>query len=148
MSRPAVRTASACLRGAFCRAQVWLYGSALFLVTVAVAVGADDNKVFYPAGSAKAAAPASAGGSVANMFSLIVALVIAAVGAWLFWKNRKAQAAGNVSHSLAVEETKSLGNRQYLVVASYEGRKFLLGVCPGRIDMLAPLNEGEKRTGA
>jgi hypothetical protein len=25
-------------------------------------------------------------------------------------------------------------------VASYEGRKFLLGVCPGRIDMLTSLD--------
>jgi flagellar protein FliO/FliZ len=39
-----------------------------------------------------------------------------------------------------IDETKSLGSRQYLVVASYEGRKLLLGVCPGRIDLLTPLD--------
>ena len=43
---------------------------------------------------------------------------------------------------LAIAETRSLGNRQYLVVAAYDGRKFLLGVCPGRIEMLAPLDGG------
>jgi flagellar protein FliO/FliZ len=42
--------------------------------------------------------------------------------------------------ALAVDETRSLGNRQYLVVASYEGKKFLLGVCPGRIEMLSALD--------
>jgi flagellar protein FliO/FliZ len=42
--------------------------------------------------------------------------------------------------SLAIDETRSLGNRQYLVVASYEGKKFLIGVCPGRIDMLSSLD--------
>ena len=45
--------------------------------------------------------------------------------------------------SLAVEETRSLGNRQYLVVASYEGKKFLLGVCPGRINLLSALPQDE-----
>jgi flagellar protein FliO/FliZ len=32
-----------------------------------------------------------------------------------------------------------LGNRQFLVVAEYEGRKMLLGVCPGRIELLSEL---------
>ena len=40
-----------------------------------------------------------------------------------------------------VEETRALGNRQYLVVASYEGKKFLLGVCPGQINLLSPLGD-------
>ena len=44
---------------------------------------------------------------------------------------------GNIARSRSM--TRSLGNRQYLVVASYEGQKFLIGVCPGRIDLLAPL---------
>ena len=43
------------------------------------------------------------------------------------------------ARQLAIQETRSLGNRQYLVVASYEDKKFLLGVTPGRIEMLTPL---------
>jgi flagellar protein FliO/FliZ len=62
------------------------------------------------------------------------------VGGWLVWRNRRSTASGRTSSALAVEETRPLGNRQYLVVASYEGRKFLLGVCPGQINMLAPLD--------
>lgn len=40
---------------------------------------------------------------------------------------------------LSVAETRMLGNRQFLVVAEYEGRKMLLGVCPGRIELLSDL---------
>jgi flagellar protein FliO/FliZ len=36
-----------------------------------------------------------------------------------------------------------LGNRQFLVVAEYEDRKMLIGVCPGRIDYLATLSAPE-----
>lgn len=50
---------------------------------------------------------------------------------------------------LNVEETRALGQRQFLAVVEYEGRKMLLGVCPGRIDYLCPLDgmegsEGDK----
>jgi flagellar protein FliO/FliZ len=48
--------------------------------------------------------------------------------------------------SLKIEETKPLGNRQFLVVASYEGQKFLLGVVPGRVDFLSAL-KAEEGTG-
>jgi flagellar protein FliO/FliZ len=40
---------------------------------------------------------------------------------------------------LNVAETRMLGNRQFLVVAEYEGRKMLLGVCPGRIELISDL---------
>ena len=40
---------------------------------------------------------------------------------------------------LTVSETRMLGNRQFLVVAEYEGRRMLLGVCPGRIELLSEL---------
>lgn len=43
---------------------------------------------------------------------------------------------------LIIAETRSLGNRQFLVVAEYENRKMLLGVCPGRIDYLSTLAGG------
>ena len=40
---------------------------------------------------------------------------------------------------LNIAETRMLGNRQFLVVAQYEDRKMLIGVCPGRIDYLCTL---------
>jgi flagellar biogenesis protein FliO len=43
------------------------------------------------------------------------------------------------ARKLNISETRGLGNRQFLVVAEYEDRKMLLGVCPGRIDYLCTL---------
>ena len=44
---------------------------------------------------------------------------------------------------LEISETRMLGNRQFLVVAAYEDRKVLIGVCPGRIDYLCTLSSAE-----
>lgn len=44
---------------------------------------------------------------------------------------------------LEISETRMLGNRQFLVVAAYEDRKVLIGVCPGRIDYLCTLAGAE-----
>ena len=44
---------------------------------------------------------------------------------------------------LEISETRMLGNRQFLVVAAYEDRKILIGVCPGRIDYLCTLAGAE-----
>lgn len=123
--------------------QSWLRGAALFALAVGTHVleAADDNKIIFPSGNTTTAAPAATGGGAASTLTLILAVILAAVGAWMIWRNRRGPGAAGGMRNLAVEETRSLGNRQYLVVASYEGKKFLLGVCPGRIDMLAPLNE-------
>ncbi|HVU33729.1 MAG TPA: flagellar biosynthetic protein FliO [Opitutaceae bacterium] len=112
------------------------------LLAGTAALAADDNKIIFPSGSSRPASPAGGGASVANTITLIVAILLAAVGAWMYLRNRRAPGLGRNAHALAIDETRSLGNRQYLVVASYEGRKFLLGVCPGRIDLLAPLDRG------
>ncbi|MBA3849537.1 MAG: hypothetical protein C0502_06015 [Opitutus sp.] len=107
---------------------------------------AKEADVIYPRSSTTAgtpAGPAKSGGE-ANTAILGFALLAAATGGWLLWrrKNSPAGAAG-AARRLAIAETRSLGNRQYLVVADYDGRKFLLGVCPGRIEMLTPLGEGD-----
>ena len=44
------------------------------------------------------------------------------------------------TRKLNISETKVLGNRQFLIVAEYENRKMLLGVCPGRIEYLCTLS--------
>lgn len=44
---------------------------------------------------------------------------------------------------LEISETRMLGNRQFLIVAEYENRKMLIGVCPGRIDYLCTLSGAE-----
>ena|SRR5450432_2073399 len=74
-------------------------------------------------------------------YILVVALILAAVGGWVMFQRRQGSpllTRGN--RKLQVEETRPLGNRQYLVVASYEDRKFLLGVTTGQIQLLSTLD--------
>lgn len=101
---------------------------------------ADDNQVIFPGKGAAAAAPGAPAGEGMGSMSLYLGLALAAVGGWLVWRNRQGTPAGRDLRALAIDETRPLGNRQFLVVASYQNRKFLLGVCPGRIEMLAPLD--------
>jgi flagellar protein FliO/FliZ len=112
-------------------------GLGLLLGTIAFA--ADENQVFTP-GATRAAAPGTSTGGSLNSLSLIFGVALAAAGGWMVWRNRRGAPVGRDLRALSVDETRALGNRQYLVVASYEGRKFLLGVCPGRIEMLSPLD--------
>jgi len=77
---------------------------------------------------------------------VVVALLLAAGGAWLLLQRRKAGPAGGRGRKLQIDETKPLGNRQYLVVADYDGKKFLLGVTPGQIQMLTPLADSQPVT--
>lgn len=100
---------------------------------------ADDNTVIVP-GASRAEGPAKAGGGSFNSLSLMLGLALAGVGGWMVWRNRRGVPVARDMRALAIDETRSLGNKQYLVVASYEGKKFLIGVCPGRIDMLSPLD--------
>lgn len=113
-----------------------LAGMGLLVVS---APAADDDRVIYPGTASRAEAPAPAGGSL-NAMSLYLGLALAGVGGWMVWRHRRGTPTSRDGRALAVDETRSLGNRQFLVVASYEGRKFLLGVCPGRIDLLSPLD--------
>jgi flagellar biogenesis protein FliO len=53
---------------------------------------------------------------------------------------------GKGEKKLIISEARTLGNRQFLIVAEYENRKMLLGVCPGRIDYLSTLSTGHDDT--
>jgi flagellar protein FliO/FliZ len=106
------------------------------------------DTVLYPQGSATTpiAVPtprADAGYGASTL--LVVALLLAAGGVWLLLRRRAGPGflAGRSAHKLQIEETRSLGNRQYLVVAVYGDKKLLLGVTPGQIQLLTPLSPGE-----
>ena len=116
----------------------------LLAILCAVASGAEEQ-VIYPRPPPAAAPVAGSGASGAGWFLPLLALAAASAGGWLLWRQRRLPAGASAGvRQLAVTETRALGNRQYLVVADYAGRKFLLGVCPGRIDLLAPLGEEKK----
>lgn len=87
----------------------------------------------------------SEGGS-SFQISLYLGLMLAVIGGGFFLlRNGVAifQPKLKGERKLNISETRMLGNRQFLVVAQYEERKVLLGVCPGRIDYLCTLAGGE-----
>lgn len=87
--------------------------------------------------------------SDSNYLLIVLAAGAAGAGGFMLWRQRRTPGgiAGRDARKLTVAESRSLGNRQYLVVADYEGKKFLLGVCPGSIQMLAPLDGGASSRG-
>ena len=74
------------------------------------------------------------------MLGLIAAL--AGGGFYLLKRGQLGQRGGLAVHQrLSIEETRPLGNKQFLAVAAYGERKLLLAVCPGRIDLLCRLDD-------
>lgn len=106
-----------------------------------------DSDIIRPRNAASADAPTTTATkkSDSNYLLIVLAIGAAATGGWMLWRQRRTPGgiAGREGRKLTVAESRSLGNRQYLVVADYDGKKFLLGVCPGSIQMLAPLDEHE-----
>ncbi len=80
-------------------------------------------------------------------FALYLALLLGlfAGGAYLIRNGLTVfQPKAKGERKLVISETRVLGNRQFLIVAEYESRKMLLGVCPGRIDYLCTLAEPDR----
>jgi flagellar protein FliO/FliZ len=102
------------------------------------ATAADPTGVIYPR-PAGVPAESVSGSSPRYLPTLVAVLVMGSVGGWLFWRARRTPSGVAPLRKLAVAETKSLGNRQFLVVATYDDKKYLLSVCPGRIDLLTQL---------
>jgi len=98
--------------------------------------------IIYPKGSSEKSEPVrneSDRGSSRSAV-MVVAIILAAAGGWVLVQRRRgAPLVSRGTRKLQLEETRPLGNRQYLVVANYDGRKFLLGVTTGQIQMLAQL---------
>lgn len=98
------------------------------------------DTVLYPTrDDSRPLAPGGGSGSGSTGW-LVAGLVLAGAGAWLWLQRRRLGAPGGRT-LIGIEETRSLGNRQFLVVASCEGRRLLLGVSPGRIATLAELDD-------
>jgi flagellar protein FliO/FliZ len=100
------------------------------------------NPVIYP--GTPPAEPVRGAGAGISVTATVFLVACAGAGAWLWWRGRRGTPISGLrtERKLAIAETRPLGSRQYLVVADYDGRKFLLSVCPGRIELLAPLDPG------
>jgi flagellar biogenesis protein FliO len=93
-------------------------------------------------------APAAGNASLSLVFYPLILLLL---GAGAFYLMRSGWPSGflrkNAPRKLQVPEIRPLGNRQFLVIAEYETTRILLGVSPGRIDLLCHLGrdamEGE-----
>lgn len=111
-----------------------------------------DSDIIHPrtvATSDNAPATTQTKGRDSNYLLIVLAAGAAGAGGFMLWRQRRTPGgiAGRDARKLTVAESRSLGNRQYLVVADYEGKKFLLGVCPGSIQMLAPLDSDASSNG-
>ena len=120
-----------------------LFAAAGVCAAQPAAPAADPGSVLYPRIPAGGGSPAASAATSGPTMILFV-MVAGAAGGWLLWRRWRGASApvARGDHRLSVTETRSLGNRQYLVVAAYGEQKFLLGVCPGRIELLAPLDGG------
>jgi flagellar biogenesis protein FliO len=76
----------------------------------------------------------------------LILLILALGAGGLWWWKRKGPSTGIAGLKrdarLQILETRMLGNRQFLLVADYDGRRMLLGVGPGLINHLCDLPEG------
>ncbi len=100
--------------------------------------------VIYPADASAPVAEHPGGGGGTWLFAVAV---FGATGAFFYWRKTRARPSPHRAASLMVEETRALGNRQFLVVAVCQGQRFLLGVAPGSIQLLAPLGEKDPTHG-
>lgn len=114
--------------------------TALWFAAAVVAEGAEEDRVIVPGRGAESSTTSPKGES-SGSGGVTIALValLAGTGGWMLWRQRIQPAGTRTARHLQIEETRSLGGRQFLVVASYREKKFLLGVCQGRIDLLSPL---------
>jgi flagellar biogenesis protein FliO len=99
--------------------------------------------VVFPRAAAGSPASSPAGDApAATQGLLFFAVMCAGGGGWLLWRRRAAgPGSGAEGRRLKIVETQSLGSRQFLVVADYDGSKVLLGVCPGQIRLLTRLGD-------
>jgi len=83
-------------------------------------------------------------GELSQFFRVLGFLGLLAVFAYILTKflNKREFARKSVSGTAGIVlcDTRSLGNKQFLVVAKYEEEKFLLGISSGNIELLAKLN--------
>lgn len=112
------------------------------------AAPANADEVIVPNSSLSTKAPGAPAATGSGPLTVVGVLVLAGAGGWMLWRGRAAglKQFSRMPRQLAVEETRSLGNRQFLVVATYQDKKFLIGVCPGRIDLLSNLHSSASPT--
>ena len=124
----------------------WLAWIVVFAALISIGHGADAPAVPALAPTPQATpqpVPQLGGNSLQIAAYLGGMLVLFIGGVWLLRNGLPMMQRNKGQRKLNVTETRGLGGRQFLVVAEYEYRKVLLGVCPGRIDFLCSLSGAE-----
>lgn len=101
------------------------------------------DEVFYPRNSPEARQHKVSDDSFPLWGMLGLVAVLGGAGFYILRRGqlRPRGATGATQQHLAIEETRSLGNKQFLAVAAYGERKLLLSVCPGRVELLCRLDD-------
>jgi flagellar protein FliO/FliZ len=99
----------------------------------------EGETLLYPAGGPTPPGVAPATPAATSATWVFVVLVGMTAGAVWLWRRRQPSKPGRRGN-IQIEDTRALGNRQFLVVASCDGRRFLLGVAAGGIQMLSTLD--------
>jgi flagellar protein FliO/FliZ len=102
----------------------------------------DSESLIYPRNSPEARQRKTSDESFPLWGTLGVIAALTAGGLFLLKRGSLgARTGARVNQRLAIEETRPLGNKQFLAVATYGERRMLLAVCAGRIDLLCRLDE-------
>jgi flagellar protein FliO/FliZ len=88
-------------------------------------------------------APEKTAGNSQLVVYFIGLLALAGGGQFLLKRGMPLRGKMAGQNNLHLLETKILGNRQFLVVVQYEDNKMLLGVGPGQIQYLCPLDSAD-----
>ncbi len=100
------------------------------------------DTVLYPIdGDSRVLGGAAAPADQISTGWLLAGVVLVGAGVWVWLQRNRLGKLSGGKKLIDIEESRSLGNRQFLVVASCDGRRFLLGVSPGQINTLADLDD-------
>ena len=127
---------------------VMLMVAALAVPAFAQSADAGDE-VFFPrtssapeeGGVAESSAALASAPTVVMFAGYAVVLVVLGAGVFFFLKRGGwRQVVKRSEGRLQIRESRMLGNRQFLMVVEYEDSRLLVGVSPGRIELLTPLS--------
>ncbi len=117
-----------------------LFSSSLLLGAAPAAPRSADTVIFPQPVDQSAARPA---GTPSTGYIVFVVICLGG-GAWLWFRAKgKGRSLKNSGSEISIDETRPLGNRQYLVLTSCRGRSFLIGVSQGRIDVISEVPSSE-----
>ena len=117
-----------------------LFSSSLLLGAAPAAPRSADTVIFPQPVEQSAARPA---GTPSTGYIVFVVICLGG-GAWLWFRAKgKGRSLKNSGSEISIDETRPLGNRQYLVLTSCRGRSFLIGVSQGRIDVISEVPSSE-----